>query len=153
MNKNIIKDSIKYHLFIVNSQKSILLSSSNSKTELRDKGLKKIGDKINKYDGNFLYRVKLVKVPKNIIKSNEEMPVKTIGGPLMMVIEKIQIIIKPHRIQLKSLISEGNNKVYFTEKYLTKNNIINIKNIKETVYNYAHKMLKNKVFSINIIDK
>ncbi len=153
MNKNIIKDSSKYHLFIVNSQKSILLSSSNSKTELRDKGLEKIGDKINKYDGNFLYRVKLTKVPKNIIKANEEMSVKTIGGPLIMVIEKIKIIVKPHRVQLKSVIDEGNNKVYFTEKYLANNKTINNKDIKDSVYKYAHKMLKNKIFSINVIDK
>ena len=153
MNTNIIKDSSKYHLFIVNSQKSILLSSSNSKTELRDKGLEKIGDKINKYNGNFLYRVKLVKISKKELELENKSKIKTIGGPVVAIIEKVQIIVKPHRVQLKSVGGEGNNEIYFTEKYLTINNLIQIDRIKEIVYKYVHKMLKNKAFSVNVINK
>ena len=50
----------KYYLYIVNNKKSILLSSSDSKTELRKKGLENIGDKIEKYNGLYLYRVKIM---------------------------------------------------------------------------------------------
>ena len=54
----------KYYLYIVNNKKSILLSSSDSKIELREKGLQNIGDKIEKYNGLYLYRVKIIEVPK-----------------------------------------------------------------------------------------
>ena len=55
-----------------------MLYELNSKTELREYALEKIGDIIEKYDGLHLYRVKLMKVPK-----------KVIGGPLVAIIEKI----------------------------------------------------------------
>jgi hypothetical protein len=50
----------KYYLYIVNSKKSILLSSYDSKTELRENDLEMLEIKIEKYNGLHLYRVKIM---------------------------------------------------------------------------------------------
>ena len=107
----------KYYLYVVNNKKSILLSSSNSKSKLREKALEKIADRIDKYDGLYLYRVTLMKVSKEEIAKETNSKIKVIGGPLVAIIEKILINVGKNKTKLKS-IDDKTNRIYFSEKYL-----------------------------------
>lgn len=143
----------KYYLYIVNNKKSIFLSSSNSKTDLREKALEKIGDKIEKYDGLYLYRVKLMKVPKKEKEEEASSKIKFIGGPLVAIIEKIQINVKPsNKIKLKSIDEKG-DKIYFSEKYLKKNNEkVPKERITKMIWDWVRKKFNQGLFAIKVID-
>lgn len=143
----------KYYLYLVNNKKAFLLSSSDTKTELRTEALKKIGDKINKYDGLYLYRIKLMKVSKKDIEAEAKSKIKFIGGPLMAVIEKIQINLTKNKVKLTSVDEKG-DKIYFTKNYLEKNDgIIPIKRINEMMFDYVNKKFNQGLFAVNTIDK
>jgi len=154
----------KYYLYVVNNKKSILLSSSNSKTELREKALEKIGDRIEKYDGLHLYRVKLMKVPKNEIAADTNSKIKVIGGPLVAIIEKILInVIKNslykaytplqgYKIKLKS-VDGKTNRIYFSEKYLIKHNkIVSVETINKMIWDWVYQKFNQGLFAINVIN-
>ena len=142
----------KYFLFIVNNKKAILLSSSDSKTDLREKGLDKIGDKIEKYNGLWLYRVKVMKVPNKEFAKEAKSKIKVIGGPWVAIIERILIDHNDRRTKLKSL-DDNVNRIYFSEKYFKKNKNIQPDSINNLVYNFVHKKFNDGLFAINTIDK
>lgn len=143
----------KYYLYVVNNKKSILLSSSNSKTELREKALEKIGDRIGKYDGLHLYRVKLMKVPKKEIAAETNSKIKVIGGPLVAIIEKILINVGKDKTKLKS-IDGKTNKIYFSEKYLKKHDkIVPVETVNQMIWNWVHKKFNQGLFAINVINE
>jgi hypothetical protein len=142
----------KYYLYVVNNKKSILLASSNSKTELRAKALKNIGDRIEKYDGHYLYRVKLRKVSKKELSTDTTSKIKVVGGPLVAIIEKILINVNKDDTKLKS-VDGKNNKIYFSKKYLKKhNNIVTVKTINKMIWDWVHKKFNQGLFAINVID-
>jgi hypothetical protein len=143
----------KYYLYIVNNKKSILLSSSDSKTELREKALEKIGNKITQYDGLYLYRVKLMKVPKKEIENDSKSKIKVIGGPLVAIIEKIQIKVKKDETKLTS-VNGKTNRVYFSEKYLKNNDKkVHIDTINKMIWNWVHEKFNKGLFAVNIINE
>lgn len=143
----------KYYLYVVNNRKSILLSSSNSKTELRKKALEKIGDRIGKYDGLHLYRVKLMKVPKKEIAAEANSKIKVIGGPLVAIIEKLLISVNEDKIKLKSVDSKT-NRIYFSEKYLKKHDkIVPVETINKMIWDWVHKKFNQGLFAVNIINE
>ena len=143
----------KYFLYIVNTKKSILLSRSNSKTELREKGLEKIGDKIEKYNGLYLYRVKIMKVSKKDLEKEEGSKIKFIGGPWVAIIERILIDHNNRRTKLKSVDVHKNTRIYFSEKYFKKHDTIQQESIDNLIFNYVHKKFSDALFAINTIDK
>ncbi len=150
----------KYYLYIVNNLKSILLASSNSKTELREMALNKIGEKIKKYDGLYLYRVKISKVPKKDIKKDNDPnnKIKTIGGPYVAIIQKIQINLNKDdtdsKAKLKN-IDDQTNKIYFSKKYLTTNNTDEPleKSITKMIWDFVQNKFNTNLFAINTVDK
>ncbi len=142
----------KYYLYVVNNKKAILLSSSNSKKELREKALEKIGNKIGKYDGLYLYRVKLMKVPKKEIAAESNSKIKVIGGPLVAIIEKILINVGEDKTKLKS-IDGKTNRVYFSEKYLKKHNKkVPIETVNQMILDWVHKKFNQGLFAVNVIE-
>jgi len=154
----------KYYLYMVNNKKAILLSSSNSKTKLREKALEKIGDKIEKYHNLHLYRVKLMKVPKKEVASESKSKVKVIGGPLVAIIEKILINVSKHnssstktftqciKTTLKSIDSKT-NKIYFSKKYLKKHDkIVNVETLNKMIWDWVHKKFNQGLFAVNVIN-
>jgi len=143
----------KYYLYIVNSKKSILLSSSDSKTELREKGLKTVGDKIEKYNGLYLYRVKIMKVLKKELLKEENRTIKLIGGPWVAIIERILIDHNNRRTKLKSVDVHKNTRIYFSEKYFKKYDSIQQESIDNLIFNYVHKKFSDALFAINSVDK
>ncbi len=145
-------DIDKYFLYIVNNKKSILLSSSDSKTELREMALEKIGDKIEKYNGLWLYRVKIMKVPKKEFAKEANSKIKIIGGPWVAIIERILIDHNNQRTKLKSL-DDKVNRIYFSEKYFKKHDNIQQDSINDLVFDFVHKKFNEGLFAINTIDK
>lgn len=143
----------KYYLYIVNNRKSILLANSNSKTKLREKSLEKIGDKIEKYNGLYLYRVKIMKVPKKDLNTEKDSEIKFIGGPWVAIIERILIDYNNRRTKLKSVDAHGNTRIYFSKKYFKKYDSIQQESINNLIFNYVHKKFSDALFAINTIDK
>lgn len=141
----------KYFLYIVNNKKSILLSNSDSKTELRIKALEKIGDKIEKYNGLWLYRVKIIKVAKKEYAKEANSKIKVIGGPWVAIIERISIDYNDRRTKLKSL-DDDVSRIYFSEKYFKKYNSIQQESINQLVYDFVHKKFNDGLFAINTIN-
>ena len=143
----------KYYLYIVNTKKSILLSSSDSKTELRKNGLEKIGDKIEKYNGLYLYRVKIMKVTKKDLEKEEGRTIKFIGGPWVAIIERILIDHNNRRTKLKSVDVHKNTRIYFSQKYFKKYDSIQQESIDNLIFNHVHKKFSDALFAINTVDK
>jgi hypothetical protein len=142
----------KYFLYIVNNKKAILLSNSDSKTDLRTEALDRIGDKIEKYNGLWLYRVKIMKVSKKDFASEANSQIKFIGGPWVAIVERILIDYNNKRTKLKSVDNDV-NRIYFSDKYFKKYNNIQQKSVDQLVYDFVHKKFNDGLFAINTIDK
>lgn len=148
----------KYYLYIVNNQKSIELANSTSKTELREKGLEKIGEKIKKYDGLHLYRVSVNKVTKKDIAQDSQNKIKLIGGPWVASIERILISIPKgktdDKVILKGLGEEG-TKIYWGNDYFLKNKIDEPTNesVGKLIWDYVHNKFNTNLFAVNVINK
>ncbi len=150
----------KYYLYIVNNLKSILLSSSTSKSELRELALQKLGSKSNikKYDGLYLYRVKITKVSKKEIKNDSMNKIKLIGGPYVATIQRIQIILNNEKSTpvLKNVDSSNQtNKIYFSNKYLSTHNTDAPleKSIGQMIWDFVQNKFNMGIFAVNTIDK
>ena len=146
--KDIIVNIGKYHYLIVNSSKSIILSSSNSKSEARQNALEKLQPILNTVLGKHIYLLTIRKIPKKDLKSQEKTTLKVIGGPIKVSIEKIEVI---NKNKLKNKGGPGNNRVYFSEKYLQKYKEIKNSNLEQFAFDYHNKKLKQGLFDVNII--
>ena len=144
----ILKQLDKYYIYAVSSKKPILLASSNSKTELRTLALDKLElnpsmekARIDKYNGLYLFRIKLMKVSKKDFDEEENSKIKMIGGPIVAVVERVQINIGP-KIKLKSTALDTdsvNNKIYFSQVYLEKYETIKPDSIDSIAFKFVHK--------------
>ena len=157
---NVLKHLDKYYIYAVSSKKPILLASSNSKTKLREQTLDKLELKNNipqkmadKYDGIYLFRIKLMKVPKKEINSDKKSEIKMIGGPIVAIIERIQINIKD-KAKLKSIDNDSvNNKIYISSVYLKKYETIKSDTIDKIAFDFAHKKFNAGLFAVNTINE
>jgi hypothetical protein len=150
----ILNELDKYYLYVVNNKKAILLSSSDSKSELRNITLKKLGNKIDKYNGLYLYRIKLMKVPKKDLLNDIQSKIKMIGGPIVAYIEHIQINVNNNQTKLVSIDTEiANNKIYFSSVYLEKYETIKLDTLTDIVWKFAHNKFNDGLFAINTINK
>ena len=147
--KEIIEDIGKYHYIIANSSKSILLSSSNSKNDARDQAIQKIQPILKNVMGKIIYLLTIRKISDKRLKSQENDDIQFLGGPIQVSIERIQVV---NENKLKNLGGSKNNKVYFSQKYLHKNNSISDSNIKQIAYDYHNEKLKNGPFDVNVIN-
>lgn len=148
--KNIIVNIGKYHYLIVNSSKSIILSSSNSKNEARQNALEKLQPILNAVLGKYIYLLTIRKIPKKDLKSQEKDSIKVFGGPIKITIERIEVI---NKNKLKNKGGLGNNRIYFTEKYLQKYKEIKNSNLEQFAFDYHNKKLKQGPFDINVINQ
>ena len=147
--KNIIVNIGKYHYLIVNSSKSIILSSSNSKSEARQNALEKLQPILNTVLGKHIYLLTIRKIPKKDLKSQEKDSIKVLGGPIEVSIEKIEVI---NKNKLKNKGGFGNRRAYFTESFFKKNKEINRSNLEQFAFDYHNKKLKQGPFDINVIN-
>jgi hypothetical protein len=146
--KQNIQNIGKYHYLIANSSKSILLSSNNSKNEARQNALQKIKPIINNVLGKYIYLLTIRKISKKDLKNQENTTLKVLGGPVEVTIEKVLVV---NDNKLKNERGFGNNRVYFSEKYLhTKS--INDDNLKKIAFDYHNEKLKTGPFDVNILE-
>ncbi len=155
----ILKNLDKYYIYAVSNKKPVLLASSNSKTELRTEALDKLqlnpsdkSDRVNKYNGLYLYRIKLMKVPKKDYQAEANSQIKMIGGPIVAIVERVQINIG-EKIKLKSIDeANANNKIYFSPVYLKKYDTIKSESIDKIAYDFAHKKFNFGLFAVNTLN-
>ena len=160
----ILKQLDKYYIYAVSSKKPILLASSDSKSELRTLALDKLElnpsmdkAKVDKYNGLYLFRIKLMKVPKKDFDAEKNSKIKMIGGPIVAVIERVQINIGP-KIKLKGMDTDTdtdsvNNKIYFSQIYLEKYNTIKSNSIDSIAFKFAHKKFNSGLFAVNTVNE
>ena len=134
---------------IVNSSKSIILSSINSKNEARQNALEKLQPILNAVLGKHIYLLTIRKIPKKDLKSQEKDSIKVLGGPIEVSIEKIEVI---NKNKLKNKGGFGNRRAYFTESFFKKNKEINRSNLEQFAFDYHNKKLKQGPFDINVIN-
>ena len=103
--KQIIQNIGKYHYLIVNSNKSVLLSSNNSKNEARNEALRKIKPIINNVLGKYIYMLTFRKIKDTDLKAQENDYIKVFGGPIEITIEKVLVI---NNNKLKKLFIQAN---------------------------------------------
>jgi len=147
--KDIIVNIGKYHYLIVNSSKSIILSSSNSKSEARQNALDKLQPILNAVLGKHIYLLTIRKISKKDLKSQENDSIKVYGGPIKITIERIEVI---NKNKLKNKGGLGNNRIYFTESFLKKNKEINRNSLEKFAFDYHNKKLKQGPFDVNVIN-
>lgn len=145
----LIKNTGKYHYLIANSKKALLLSSNNSKNEARKEALSNIKPIIDKVKGKDILLLTIRKISEKRLKSQEDDDIQLLGGPIQITIEKIKVISEN---KLKNLGGSKNNKAYFTQKFVDKNNIIDTKYLTEIAYNYFNNSnWKSGPFDVNIV--
>ena len=156
----ILKELDKYYIYAVSSKKPILLASSDSKTELRTIALDKLELKpsmekarFDKYNGLYLFRIKLMKVSKKDVDAEKNSNVKMIGGPIVAIIERVQINIGD-KIKLNSIETDSvNNKIYFSQVYLEKYETIKSDSIDSIAFKFAHKKFNSGLFAVNTLNE
>lgn len=147
--KDIIKKAKKYHYFITSTNKIVLLSSSNSKTEAKNLALEKLKPNIDNFINKNLVLIKIKNVKKKYDEDKKDKhSLKLVGGPLVFKIERGHIV---SATQIKNEIESGNNLFYLSNKYIKKN-IDNIAvDLKKVISDYFKKLYTNSLIDINIL--
>jgi hypothetical protein len=147
--KDIIENIGKYHYVLVVGKKAGILGSNNNSSIAKKTAIKKIVEKKDKLENQFVVKLKIFQVSKKLLKQNDKSKIKTIGGPIQINIDFYQIK-KQNLSKLKDFAK--NNKLFITKKFLDKKEINNkiIKLIASATHNNK---LNTELFVINIIDK
>jgi len=146
--ENIIDDVKKYHYVGCGNKKCKIISSSNSKSEAKNNTFEffdKHDDNWEDLIGNIIYLITIRKSTKEKWDKNNN---SLIPGPCYM--EITEYIIKKKNI-LKEISTAKNKQVFFTEKYIKKNNGINTKDITNTIKKFESNELKIGIMEKNIL--
>ena len=139
--KEIVNNINKYHYFIASTSKTVLLSSSNDKSEAKKLALKKLEPNIDNFIGKKLILLRIKSVESAFEKQKENKLLSIIGGPIEINIEH-GIIKSKNKIENKQ--ASGNTLVYISKKYL-KTHTIDLKSIiNDFVINKLNKGLFNQ---------
>jgi hypothetical protein len=147
--KNFVVDIGKYHYLIVNSNKSIILSSSNSKSEARQEALNKLQPIMNAVLGKNIYLLTIRVIPKEDIKGQEQDTIKVFGGPIEVSIEKIQVV---SQTKLKNLGGFRNKRAFFTDEYFKKYKEIKKNSLEQFAHDYHINRYDLGPFDLYIIE-
>jgi len=137
--KEIIKNTKKFHYFIKNQNKIILLSSSNSKSEAKEMALKKLGSQIDKVIGKNLILIKIKEEDPTI---NNDL--KLIGGNIALILENGKI---KNKNTIKNINKSFSHNIYLSDKYIKKHKENLIEDYKKFLLHFL-----NKRFNLSIID-
>ena len=139
--KEIVNNINKYHYFIASTSKTILLGSSNDKSEAKKLALKKLEPNIDNFIGKKLILLRIKSVESAFEKQKENKLLSIIGGPIEINIEH-GIIKSKNKIENKQ--ASGNTLIYISKKYL-KTHKIDLKSIiNDFVINKLNKGLFNQ---------
>jgi hypothetical protein len=143
----ILDDIEKYHYVGCGDKKCKIISSSDSKTEAKDIAFKFLEPHWDDLIGSIIYLVTIRKSTKDKEEWNKEKNL-LIPGPIYMEIKEY-IVKKKEKI--KEIGSAKNRQVFFTEKYIKRNNGISKKDIAIMVRKFSSDELKKGVMESNII--
>jgi hypothetical protein len=145
--EKIIEDVGKYHYVGCGDKKCKIMASSYSKSEAKDNAFKFLDDHWDDLIGSIIYLVTIRKSTKDKEEWNKEKNL-LLPGPIYM--EITEYIVKKKE-KIKEIGSVKNRQVFFTEKYIKKNNGISKKDIADLVKKFASDELKKGVMESNII--
>jgi hypothetical protein len=128
--KEIIKNTNKFHYFIKSQNKTIYLSSSNSKSEAKELAFKKLGSQVDKLIDKKLILIKIKY--EDPTKNND---LQLIGGYISFTLE-FGIIKDKNNIKN---IKESIGKIYLTNKYIKKHESNLIEEYKKFIPDFLSK--------------
>jgi hypothetical protein len=129
--KEIIENTNKFHYFIKSQNKTIHLSSSNSKSEAKELALKKLGSQIDKVIGKNIILIKIKQEDPN--KDND---LQLIGGYVSFILEDGKI---KDKNTIKNINKSFIHKIYLTDKYIKKHKENLIKDYKTFLPDFLNK--------------
>jgi hypothetical protein len=115
--RTIVKNAKKYHYYVVTTNKTICISSSNKKSEAKKLALEKLKPNINNLIGKKLVIVKIKSVAKEFKKQKTSDELKIIGGPIFLKFDR-GLIKSANKIT--NFKEGGNNEIYLSDKYIKK---------------------------------
>jgi len=86
--KEIVKNAKKYHYYVVTTNKTVYISTSNKKSEAKKMALEKLKPNINNLIGKNLVVVKIKSIAKEFEKQKTSDELKIIGGPILLKFER-----------------------------------------------------------------
>jgi NACalpha-BTF3-like transcription factor len=144
---SLIADIKKYHYLFVYKDKCIILSSNNIAKDAKTKAIDKIMSKIDAFKCKSVIRIKIDKIKKSIYNDSKNSTITGIGGPI---VSDINVYTVQCNGTLKMNESEDrNNRVYFTEEYLSKNNKIKQKDLKLIAQKAFNRKLNTSLLIVN----
>ena len=152
--KKIISTINKYHYVLISGNKTAIIGSDNKISEAKKIAEKFIKSKKGKFEDLYVARLKLDKISNKLIKLDKkdvkDGRIKTIGGPIKILIEFNKIINNKIK-KIKDCLS--NNSIFITDKFLLKNKKISLKNLKTIVLKTKKNKLSKTLYVLNLIDK
>jgi hypothetical protein len=147
--KEIVNNINKYHYFITSTSKTVLLSSSNDKSEAKKLALKKLEPNIDNFIGKKLILLRIKSVESAFEKQKEDKLLSITGGPIEINIEH-GIIKSKNKIENKQ--ASGNTLVYISKKYLkTHNEQIHPSDLKSIINDFVINKLNKGLFNQTIL--
>jgi hypothetical protein len=143
--EKIIEEIGKYHYVGCGDKKCKIIASSDSKSEAKKETFKFLDNHWDDLIGSVIYLVTIRKSTKD--EWNKEKN-SLIPGPIYM--EITEYIVKKKE-KIKEIGSAKNKQVFFTEKYIKKNNGISKKDIADVVKKFASDELKKGIMETNVI--
>lgn len=146
--KEIVNNAKKYHYYVVTTNITSCVSSSNSKSEARKLALEKLKPNIDNLIGKKLVFVKIKSVAKEFEKQKTSDELKIIGGPILFKFERgiIQSVDK-----ISNIRTGGNNEVYLSDKYIKKHKDNVAFDLKKLVRDFVTEKLNQGLLAMTIL--
>lgn len=146
--KEIISNTDKYYYFVVTQNKTVLISSSNTISDVKKLALEKLQPNIVNLIGKKLVFVKIKNVSKEYNKQENSEELKIIGGPILFEFER-GLIKSAEKIHNYNDII--NNKVYLSDKYIKKYQDNIAFNLKKLVSDFVTKKFNQGLLAMTIL--
>lgn len=140
--KKYIKQVGKYHYLASSGNKTIILSSSDSKTEAREKALDKLGPHIDKFINKTIYFVKVEYVKEADWDKDQNRSLKLLGGRIYFFVGEAKVMSEN---RIKNM--DGGDRIFLSDNYLKKNKGINLSDLIKKI-NEIH----NKIIQVGLVD-
>ena len=151
MNYNkIVQDIKKYHFLYVYNKKVIILASSDTLEDAKEKTLTKIQSKLSVFKDNSIVRFKIKKINKKTYEESKKTTLTSIGGPIIVDINVYRV--SPNGKIKMDDTEDRNNTLYFTESFLKNNKKIKNSDLKLIALNTMYNKLDKSILAINTID-
>jgi hypothetical protein len=140
---DIVKDSKKYHYFIMTSEKIIKLGASNDKSEAKIEALNTLKPKMEILIGKKIIYLKIKET-----ENKKEFFLSSKLGPISLIFEPA--IIKSNN-EIKNLKEGGNNLIYLSKKFIKENKENLLKDYKKIVRQFYNEKISKSSIDVKIL--